>query len=146
MKKMLKSCQYCGKIHDSKIICKPKKEAEEKRWGARKKTGALSFRKTYAWTNISRRVRDRDKNMCLCCLAELPGTLKKYNTEDLAVHHIIPIEEDYAQRMDGANLITVCSRHHEMCEAGAISRETQQDLVNKSMREAGEDKDAPLVY
>lgn len=84
--------------------------------------------------------------MCLCCLAELPGTLKKYNTEDLAVHHIIPIEEDYAQRMDGANLITVCRRHHEMCEAGVISRETQQDLVIKSMREAGEDKDAPLVY
>lgn len=143
---MLKSCQYCGKIHDSKITCTPKKEAENKRWGARKNTGAFSFRKTNAWTNASLRVRDRDKYMCLCCKAELPGTVTKYNTKDLSVHHITPIQEDYEQRLDGANLITVCQTHHEMCEAGIIDRDTQRMLVKESMGEAGEDADAPMIF
>ena len=48
--------------------------------------------------------------------------------------------------MDGDNLITVCCVHHEMCEAGIITRETQRELALKSMHDAGEDADAPLVY
>ena len=95
---------------------------------------------------MSLMVRDRDKNMCLCCAAGMPKTSKQFNTEDLSVHHIVPIEEDYSQRLDGANLITVCGIHHEMCEAGVISRDVQRHLVEESMREAGEDADAPLVY
>lgn len=143
---MLKSCRYCGRIHDSKFICTPKKHAEEKRQSTRKKTGAFSFRKTNAWTNKSLRVRNRDKFMCLCCKAGLPGTVRRYNTEDLSVHHIVPIEEDDSKRLDGANLITVCGVHHEMCEAGMISRDTQRELVAVSMREAGEDAEAELVF
>lgn len=76
----------------------------------------------------------------------MPNTLKKFNTEDLSVHHIVPIEEDYSQRLDGSNLITVCGIHHEMCETGIISRDVQKHLVEESMRAAGEDADAPLVY
>ena len=33
-----------------------------------------------------------------------------------------------------------------MCEAGIITRETQRELALKSMHDAGEDADAPLVY
>ena len=84
--------------------------------------------------------------MCLCCKAGLKGTVDRYNTKDLSVHHIIPVEEDYSKRMDGNNLITVCSMHHEMCEAGIIDRETQHTLALESMHEAGEDADAPLIY
>ena len=63
-----------------------------------------------------------------------------------SVHHITPIQEDYEQRLDGANLITVCQTHHEMCEAGIIDRDTQRMLVKESMREAGEDADAPMIF
>lgn len=143
---MLKSCQYCGKIHDSKFECAQKKQAQEKRWSARRKTGAFSFRKTNTWTNKSLQIRDRDRFMCLCCKANLPGTVKRFNTKDLSVHHIVPIEEDDSKKLDGANLITVCSVHHEMCEAGIISRDVQRELVAVSMREAGEDGEADLVF
>ena len=33
---MLKSCKYCGRIHDSKILCKQKKIEEDKRKAKRK--------------------------------------------------------------------------------------------------------------
>jgi hypothetical protein len=84
--------------------------------------------------------------MCLCCKAGLAGTIRRYNTEQLSVHHIVPIEEDATRRLDGSNLITVCALHHEMCEAGIISRDTQRELVITSMREAGEDAEAELVF
>lgn len=143
---MLKSCQYCGRIHDSKFICTPKRQVEEKRQSTRKKTSAFSFRKTRVWTNKSLQVRDRDKYMCLCCKAGLDGTVRRYNTKDLSVHHIVPIEEDDSKRLDGSNLITVCGVHHEMCEAGIISRAIQRELVAASMHEAGEDETAELVF
>lgn len=131
---MLKSCSYCGRIHDSKLICREKKIAEEKRWKYRKNTNALKFRRTNQWTNKSIDIRERDNYMCLCCKEEMKGTLRKYNTEDLSVHHIIPIEEDYDKRLDDYNLISVCQRHHEMCESGQISRERQQELVRDSIK------------
>ena len=126
---MLKSCKYCGRIHDSKLICKQKKEAEERRWTNRKQSNASMFRRSNAWTNKSIDIRKRDNYMCACCKAELKGMIIRYNTHNLSVHHIIPINEDYNKRLDDDNLITVCDIHHEMCEAGEITREQQIELV-----------------
>lgn len=142
---MLKSCQYCGRIHDAKKICPEKKRVEDERWMRRKSTKAAAFRRTSTWTNMSRSIRERDKYMCLCCKAQLQGTRVRYNTEDLSVHHIVPLEEDYDLRIARENLMTVCSAHHEMCEDGTIDRDTQRALVIESMRDAGEDSEAPLV-
>lgn len=64
---------------------------------------------------------------------ELPGTQTKYETRDLSVHHIVPLAEDFERRLDETNLLTVCSYHHEACEAGAIDRETQRQLAEKSI-------------
>ena len=41
---------------------------------------------------------------------------------DTSVHHIVPLVEDYEKRLDDDNLITLCSRHHEMAEKGDIDR------------------------
>ena len=38
------------------------------------------------------------------------------------MHHIVPLVEDYEKRLDDDNLITLCSRHHEMAEKGDIDR------------------------
>ena len=97
---MLKSCKYCGRIHDTKYVCEQKDIAEKKRMSNRKATNALRFRRTTVWTNKSIDIRTRDKYMCLCCKAQLPGTVKQYNTSNLSVHHIVPIEEDYAKRQE----------------------------------------------
>ena len=75
--------------------------------------------------------------MCLCCQAGLEKTYKKFNTEELDVHHIIPIEEDFNLRLSDDNLITICKVHHEMCEAGIISREQQMSLLSKTSEDVG---------
>ena len=130
---MLKSCNYCGRIHDSKKECTQKKAAEQARWENRKQTKALMFRRTGKWTEKSVQIRERDNYMCLCCKTMLAGTKSQFNTEDISVHHIVPIEEDYEQRVEDENLITVCEVHHEMCEAGRISRTVQKALVKESI-------------
>lgn len=130
---MLRSCQYCGRIHERKEVCTQKKKAQENRQQNRKRTNALLFRRSNAWTDKSIQIRKRDKYMCLCCKAKMIGTLNQFNTIDLSVHHIIPVEEDYEKRLDDENLITVCSLHHEMCEAGKILREEQHRLAMDSI-------------
>ena len=129
---MLKSCKYCGRIHDEKIVCEAKEKAS-KRWECKRKSKAYFFRKTNDWTLKSREIRDRDKYCCLCCKANLIGTKRQLNTVNLSVHHITPIEEDYNQRLSNKNLITVCAEHHELCETGEITRDKQRQLVRESI-------------
>lgn len=134
VERMLKSCKYCGRIHEEKDVCDQKKKAEEKRQANRKHTDALKFRRSPAWTEKSMQIRKRDQYMCLCCRAQLIGTITKYNVRNVSVHHITPINEDYGMRLDDGNLITVCAVHHEMCEAEEITREQQRDLVKRSIQ------------
>ena len=126
---MLKSCKYCGRIHDGKYVCNKKEEAEQRRWANRKNTKAVVFRRSYTWTEKSIAIRKRDNYMCVCCLANMQGTINQHNTQGLSVHHITPINEDYNKRLDSDNLITVCEKHHELCEGGIISREEQRALI-----------------
>lgn len=135
---MLKSCKYCGRIHDDKLVCEAKEKAS-KRWESRRKSKAYFFRKTNDWTLKSREIRNRDKYCCLCCKANLIGTIRQLNTIDLSVHHIIPIEEDYNQRLSNENLITVCAEHHELCESGEITRDNQRQLVRQSISQFEEE-------
>lgn len=135
---MLKSCKYCGRVHEEKQVCIQKQQAEEKRQKNRKGSFAHEFRKTNAWTKKSIEIRRRDGFLCLCCKAELPGTIQKYNPYALSVHHIVPIREDRNKRLDNGNLITVCDVHHEMCESGEISRQQQTELVYLSLKDKEE--------
>lgn len=143
-KVMLKSCSYCGKIHDSKLICNEKQTAINKR-NIRRKSASYGFHRSGLWTEKSIDIRKRDNNLCLCCKAKLQGTSRQFNAAELSVHHIDPIEEDYDRRLDESNLITVCRLHHELCEKGTISREVQRCLVKETMKAAGHDGDAPMV-
>lgn len=122
---MLKSCQYCGKIHDSKYICNKKNK------GKKQITEADKFRWTRKWQNKREEIKKRDLYLCQICIRELYNTVTKYNTEDLSVHHNIPLNEDYNKRLDNDNLLTVCDYHHEMCENGKIPREEVQQIINE---------------
>ncbi len=126
---MLRSCKYCGHIHEERHVCRQRKEAEERRQ-KKKETKALQFRRSKAWTQKSIGIRKRDLYMCVCCRNQVAGTVLQYNTKDLSVHHITPVEECYAARLDDSNLITVCPLHHKMCETGEISRDRQRALAS----------------
>ena len=82
---MLKSCSYCGKIHDSKYMCKekPKRKKEV--------TEADKFRWTRVWQKKREDIKKRDLYLCQICIRELYNTKNKYNTSSLSVHHNIPI-------------------------------------------------------
>lgn len=122
---MLKSCQYCGRIHDSKYICN-KRPIKTKQV-----TDADKFRRTSRWQKKREEIKKRDLYLCQICIRKLYNTVIKYNTKDISVHHNIPINEDYNRRLDNDNLLTVCNYHHEMCESGEIPREVVQKIINE---------------
>ncbi len=113
---MLKSCQYCGRIHKKSFDCgrKPKKENNVQ----------SSFRNTSLWKKKTTEIKERDLYLCRVCLAA--GRVSQLGLE---VHHIIPIEEDFDKRLDNDNLLLVCRKCHEECESGQISRQRQRELA-----------------
>jgi 5-methylcytosine-specific restriction protein A len=118
---MLKTCSVCGTIHDFNKTCR--------RSGKKKTTNANTFRKTNKWTEKSKSIRERDKHLCQICLTGKYDTNYRYTYEQLEVHHIVPIEEDYSKRLDSMNLITLCKYHHKMAEKGQISKEELLEIV-----------------
>lgn len=136
---MLKTCVYCGRIHDASMNCPDKaralKKQEEIKSGRRRNRDdkADRYRHTGEWKHTREHVLHRDRRLCLCCLAGLEGTQTQFETRALSVHHIVPLNEDYSLRIDEENLITVCAYHHEACEGGAIGRDVQRELVEKSI-------------
>lgn len=124
---MLKSCAYCGKIHDTKFDCGKRIRSRKRR------TENSSFRSTYVWTQKSREIRERDKFICQCCLAGNKGTNRRINYDEIEVHHIEPVEEAWEKRLDNDNLISLCRMHHEMAESGEIEREYLKSLIINSV-------------
>ena len=114
---MLKSCPYCGRIHQRNFIC-PKKPLPQKR--KKYATEQNRFRSKNVWTKKAKAIKKRDGYLCQVCVRGLFEPEKIYQTENLEVHHIIPLKKDYDLRLDNENLITLCEKHHEMAEAGLI--------------------------
>lgn len=114
---MLKSCSYCGKIHDKKYEC-PSKPRREKY----KVTEVDRFRWTKAWQRKRKEINERDKYMCQVCIRKLYNTHLQYNYTDIEVHHITPLAEDYSLKLDAYNLICLCAYHHKMAECGEIPK------------------------
>ena len=128
--RMLKSCKYCGKIHDKKIDCRQKKETLKK-YREKKDDIETRFRWTSAWKRKAEMIKKRDLYLCQVCIRELYDTDRRYNTEDLSVHHIIGLRQDYDRRLDDDNLITLCRRHHEMADDGRIAATELRDIVTE---------------
>jgi len=116
---MKKACQYCGKIHDKKQLCDKKPLLSETR-GTRED----HFRWSYDWKLKREHIFRRDKYLCVACLNKLPGTVRKFNNEDLSVHHIRSLKTNWDLRLDDLNLITLCRFHHEAAETGTLPAES----------------------
>lgn len=129
---MLKSCQYCGRIHDKKYDCGERPARKYKNY---KRTEEEAGRYTNAWRKKSIEVKQLCHYLCEYCLR---GGVIQY--KGLEVHHIEPLRERPDLLLDDSNLVCLCRAHHEDAEAGRISREVLRDIA----MERGE-MDPPLV-
>lgn len=124
---MLKSCSFCGRIHDRNYDC-PNKPTRTKYF----QSDADKFRNTTRWKKKSVEIRKRDKGLCQVCIRKLYNTQQQYTFDTIEVHHIIPLHEDIKHGMNNNNLLTVCKYHHVMCEVGGdIPRHVQQDIAKE---------------
>ncbi|CDB23856.1 putative uncharacterized protein [Clostridium sp. CAG:557] len=69
--------------------------------------------------------------MCQICIREMYDTNRKYNCNDLQVHHAIPVNANEELRLDENNLITLCSTHHAMCDRGDIPYEEVKKIIDE---------------
>ncbi|MCL2225657.1 MAG: HNH endonuclease [Defluviitaleaceae bacterium] len=115
---MLRSCKHCGRIHDRNHDC-GKKPKRARRFGEHDK-----FRNTKAWQRKREHIRQRDLYLCQMCRAN-----GRYKSDGLEVHHITPLVEDFEQRLDDENLITLCGNCHEKAERGEITREHLRGMI-----------------
>ena len=120
VKAVLKSCAYCGKIHDKKYICMQRDMAMKKRQRKDSTMEENKFRWSGAWKKKAEEIKQRDNYLCQACIRELHNTTIKYNPHQLEVHHATSLREDFSSRLDNNNLITLCRQHHEAAECGSI--------------------------
>lgn len=124
---MLKSCKFCGRIHDSSYTC----ELKPKRKYNKRDSRIDIFRSSALWQKKRETIKKRDLNLCQICIRNLFNTNFLYKYKDLQVHHIIPIQEDWDKRLDDDNLITLCPYHHELAEKGKITRKKLLEIVEE---------------
>ena len=121
---MLKACKYCGRIHPIGTVCKKKPK-----YKCRRNADIVAFRNSTEWISKREQIKERDNYLCVACLNNLHGILKRINGELLSVHHIIPIAKAWELRLDDDNLITLCRYHHELAERGTIGADELQRLL-----------------
>ena len=120
---MLKSCSYCGRIHDRHTVCQQKAAAISRR--QHKSDDKITrFRNSPSWKYARRQALTRDLNLCRVCFDD--GYI---NSNDIQVHHIVPMCEDFSKREIVENLICLCPFHHEQAEAGTIPRAELSELA-----------------
>ncbi len=122
---MLKACQYCGKVHDKKYVCKAKAKILKERDGEQFKRNLQNrkFRSSINWRKKANAIRLRDNNLCVVCLSK--GI---YNPAE-GVHHIVSLSENFDKRLDDDNLISLCNDCHERAEQGKISKTELLKLI-----------------
>ena len=128
---MLKSCKYCGRVHDEKVICHAKsKRLEEIRIKEfskdRHNKEYTEIIRTNKWTKTSREVKERDNYMCLICKED--GIIKKCDS----VHHIEKVLKNKNKAYSNNNLISLCNEHHIAAEKGDYTIDYLKRLVKKS--------------
>ena len=125
---MLRSCKYCGRIHQREYVC-PKKPPPKKQH--KDKGNKEHFRNTAAWQKMRKAIKFRDMGVCQICLES-----GSYNSEDLEVHHIRSLAEDFSRRLDRLNLITLCCYHHKQADDGEIDAERLLKIAERNENNA----------
>ena len=119
---LLKLCTSCGGMHAHSV-------GKCQRGRTKPKTQASKFRDQRRWKAKSTAVRERDHYLCQICIIEAYDTYLQYNSNQLEVNHIIPLEQDITLGFEETNLITLCTTHHKLADAGGIPKKLMQDLA-----------------
>ena len=127
---MLKSCPHCGRLHPKGYLCPKKPVPQNKKKFSSEEN---KFRSKNVWAKKSRAVRKRDGYLCQVCVRGLYQPQRRYQTEGLEVHHIIPLKNAYHLRLEDENLITLCKNHHEMAEAGKIPVSLLKEIAKEQI-------------
>ena len=125
-KYMLRSCPYCGRIHDTKFDCGKKPKSEYKR------KYETAVRYTTPMKKKSVEIKEKAHYICEVCADE--GTVfdrSKEDREHLETHHIIKLVDIPDLALDNSNLICLCRYHHELAEKGAIDADYLRKLAQK---------------
>ena len=129
---MLKSCKYCGRVHDRKYDCGKRPVKIYKRTSA-----ADRFRHTSAWQQKREEIKERDNYLCQICIRNLYDTKKIMNYENISVHHAEKLEENYEKRLDNDNLLTVCEQHHKLCDKNIIPYSVVKRIITEQNHPPG---------
>lgn len=124
---MLRSCKYCGKIHQRNYECPKKPPKKPRRYSPKNRQMKEKFRSTAAWQKARDAIVFRDMGVCQICL--LSGS---YNNTNLEVHHITSLAEDYTKRLDRLNLITLCAHHHKLADNGVIEARKLREIAERN--------------
>ena len=117
---MLKSCKYCGRIHDSKFNCGKKPKATYNRKEKEK------FRYTSKMKKKSSDIKKAANYLCEYCLYQ-----NKLTYTELETHHIFKLQERPDLALEDTNLICLCRNCHEKAEKSEISAEILQKIALK---------------
>ncbi len=122
---MLKACQYCHKIHAKNEVCplKPQKHKDS--------SCITKFRSSKSWQKKRAYIAERDLNLCRLCAIGYENKPILYKNQ-IEIHHIVPLAEDWSKRLEDDNLIALCKYHHEMAESGIISRDFLCNLTKRA--------------
>ena len=113
---MFKACSKCGKIHSAKYKCKDIRiyQGGEER----------ELRKTYAWQEKSKEIRDRANYLCEVCRDQ-----GLYTYDNLEVHHIEKLKDRKDLLLENRNLVCLCSEHHKQADNGQLAKEYLRKLA-----------------
>ena len=89
------------------------------------------FHRSHKWKEKSINIRERDNYCCQICRRGMYQPERQFETDDISVHHIEPIAEDWDSRLDEDNLISLWLGHHEMAERGEIEREVLHEIAKE---------------
>jgi len=130
---MLKSCQYCGGIHEITYVCPSKPVRQYKVNKYSEANGEIKrFRGSIVWQRKREEIQTRDIHMCQVCIRLLYSwcTLQ-YNFTDTSVHHIDSLCDAWDKRINNYNLITLCSCCHSAAELGQIDINVLKEIAKQ---------------
>lgn len=115
---MKQYCTRCNTIHDKGACPAPRTKT------GKTQDAFVKFRNTKAWINKRAAIQRRDMHCCRVC-----ASMGVLNSEELSVHHIVPLAASWDARLDDDNLITLCVKHHRMADAGSIPKSQLKRLL-----------------
>jgi 5-methylcytosine-specific restriction endonuclease McrA len=140
---MLKSCPYCGRVHDTSYDCGKKPERTHRPKSSARREDR--FRWTSTWKRKREEIAERDHWLCQSCLNGLSPHGKGIVTSGLEVHHIESLKDNWRARLDSLNLVTLCEDCHELAERGAITPPSLMEIakINTERTEGAASEEPP---